>query len=217
MSKTISGILRLHRKGFGFLSDPEWPEQEVYVPAGLIKQHQLPAGAAVSGPVEQGKKGPALSAVESICGLAPDRFAARTPYRRLVPIDPQQRFDLSAGGEVSMRVVDLVAPIGKGARCLIASPPKAGKTMLLEQIGSAIHAAEPETRIIALLVDERPEEVTHFRRTVPAEVFASSNDQSARAARGAGRDDAGPHPGGAGVRPGRGGAGGQPDADGAHL
>ncbi len=180
MSKTTSGILRLHRKGFGFLSDPEWPEHEVYVPAGLIKEHQLPAGSTVSGPVEEGKKGPALAAVETVCGLTPDQFAARTPYRRLVPIDPNRRFNLSAGGEASMRVVDLVAPIGKGARCLIASPPKAGKTMLLEQIGSAIHAAEPETRIIALLVDERPEEVTHFRRTVPAEIFASSSDQSPR-------------------------------------
>jgi transcription termination factor Rho len=77
-----------------------------------------------------------------------------------------------------MRIVDLVAPIGKGTRGMIVSPPKAGKTMLLEHIATAIHAGEPEARIIALLIDERPEEVTHFRRAVQAEVLASSNDQS---------------------------------------
>ncbi len=77
-----------------------------------------------------------------------------------------------------MRIVDLVAPIGKGTRGMIVSPPKAGKTMLLENIANAIHAGEPETRIIVLLIDERPEEVTHFRRAVKAEVLASSNDQS---------------------------------------
>jgi transcription termination factor Rho len=85
---------------------------------------------------------------------------------------------LAASGETSMRLVDLVAPIGKGTRGLIVAPPKAGKTMLLEQIARAIHADDPETRLIILLIDERPEEVTHFRRSISgAEVFASSSDQ----------------------------------------
>jgi transcription termination factor Rho len=102
------------------------------------------------------------------------------PFSRLVAIDPNERFHLAATGEVSMRIIDLVAPIGKGTRGLIVSPPKAGKTMLLEQIARAVHANEPETRIIVLLIDERPEEVTFFRRAVEAEVFASSSDQSLR-------------------------------------
>ncbi len=101
----------------------------------------------------------------------------RVPYTRLTAITPEERFNLSAAGDTSMRVVDLLAPIAKGTRGLIVSPPKAGKTILLEQIAKGIHASDPETRIIALLIDERPEEVTHFRRQVKAEVMASSNDR----------------------------------------
>ncbi len=180
MADRSSGILRVTRKGFGFLFDPEWPDNQVFVPQKLIKTQQLPEGATVTGPVKQDKRNPVLPAVESICGLEPELFHQRTPFNRLVAVDPNQRFNLGSTGELSMRVVDLIAPIGKGTRGLIVSPPKTGKTMMLEQIAAAIHQLNPQIRVIALLVDERPEEVTHFRRSTSAEVFASSNDQSPR-------------------------------------
>jgi len=155
-------------------------KHDVLVPAQLVQEYRLVEGATVTGPVRRGKKGLELEAVESICGLAPEAFQRRTPYRELVAIDPCDRFQLATTGELSMRIVDLVAPIGKGTRGLIVSPPKAGKTTLLEQIAKAVYKDDPETRVIVLLLDERPEEVTMFRRTVKAEVFASSSDQSAR-------------------------------------
>jgi transcription termination factor Rho len=119
-----------------------------------------------------------LTDVESVCGMEPEAFRDRLPYSELIAVNPDERFDLGASGDVSMRVVDLIAPIGKGTRGLIVSPPKAGKTILLEKIANAVRQCSPETHVIVLLIDERPEEVTHFRRAVDAEVLASSNDQS---------------------------------------
>ena len=128
--------------------------------------------------MRSGKKGQHLAEIETVCELSPEQFQQRTPFKRLVAIDPVDRFNLAAGGETSMRLVDLIAPIGKGTRGLIVAPPKAGKTILLEQIARAMQADEPDTRLVVLLIDERPEEVTHFRRTIAgAEVFASSSDQ----------------------------------------
>jgi transcription termination factor Rho len=176
-SQTRQGILKSTKKGAGILVDPAQPDDTVFVPAGLIRQQGLVEGTTVSGPVQPGKGGPQLASVQSICGLTPEAFQKRTPFRRLVAIDPTERFRLGDSDEASMRIIDLVAPIGKGTRGLIVSPPKAGKTMMLEQIARAIRATEPETRIIILLIDERPEEVTFFRRAVEAEVFASSADQ----------------------------------------
>ena len=182
MPKNTSGILKRTNKGAGVLRDPAQSlrrgPHDPFVPARLIQQYNLPEGAAVTGPVSQGKRGPLLMSVEQICGLAPEIFQKRVPFDRLVAIDPSERFPLASVGEAGMRIIDLVAPIGKGTRGLIVSPPKAGKTMLLEQIGAAVHATDPDTRIVALLIDERPEEVTHLRRVAKAEVFASSSDQS---------------------------------------
>jgi len=182
MSDTVSGVLKFTKNRGGVLRDPasSFRKQpgEVIVPAGLIRKYRLVAGATVTGSVRKGRYGPLLSSVELISGLTPEAFHARRPYTTLTAIDPCERFHLSASGDASMRIVDLVAPIGKGTRGLIVSPPKAGKTMLLEQMAKAIHVDDPGTRIIVLLIDERPEEVTYFRRAVEAEVFASSNDQS---------------------------------------
>ncbi|GIV76745.1 transcription termination factor Rho [Litorilinea aerophila] len=184
MPTTASGVLGKAARGAGVLLDPERSFQpgpdDVRVPANLIRRYELVEGATVAGPVRRQKGRAVLADVTSICGLPPERFRERTPFQQLVAIDPNERFDLGASGEISMRVVDLIAPIGKGSRALIAAPPKAGKTTLLAQMAAAIHAVDPETRLIMLLVDERPEEVTHFRRTVPAEVLASSNDQPIR-------------------------------------
>lgn len=176
-----TGILKLTQKGAGFLHHSDDLSDQIFVPPKLIRQHRLPNGATVSGSVQRGKKGNQLATVDSVCGLPPDAFRQRTPFRRLTAIDPNDRFNLAASGEISMRLIDLVAPIGKGTRGLIVAPPKAGKTVLLESLAHAISADDPDTRLIVLLIDERPEEVTHFRRAVGgAEVFASSSDQPLR-------------------------------------
>ena len=180
--ETASGILQCLQQGGGFLRDAARSFQpssdDVWVSSKLIREFGLVDGAEVSGAVRQGKKGCQLVSVESVCGLTPEKFRARARFDRLLAIDPNERIRLGDGGNVSMRIIDLIAPIGKGTRGLIVSPPKSGKTRILEELANAIHASEPETRIVALLLDERPEEVTHFRRNVEAEVLASSNDQS---------------------------------------
>jgi transcription termination factor Rho len=182
MSQIANGILEMLPRGGGFLRDPErsfQPEpDDVWVPLPLIREHGLVEGATVTGSTRSGKKGPELATVDTVCGLTPEQFKARTRFDRLVAVNPSDRFHLSKSGDPSMRVIELISPIGKGTRGLIVAPPQAGKTQILEGIANAIHAIEPETRIILLLIDERPEEVTHFRRHVHGEVLASSNDQS---------------------------------------
>ena len=169
-----SGILQLTKNEGGHLLNPAKLTERIAVPARLIRDYHLPEGATVSG----SKEGSQLATVEAVCGLSPEIFQQRTPFKRLVAIDPTERFNLAVTGETSTRLIDLIAPVGKGTRGLIVSPPKAGKTMLLEQIARAIHTGDPGTRLIILLIDERPEEVTHFRRIIAgAEVFASSSDQ----------------------------------------
>jgi transcription termination factor Rho len=179
-TESTKGILQRAKGGAGVLIDTARPAAEVWVPPKLIQKHRLVEGATVAGPVREGKRGPQLASVAAVCGLSPEAFQERTPFKQLIAVDPDERFDLAAGGEIAMRAVDLVAPIGKGTRGLIVSPPKAGKTTLLEQIARAIRAGDAETRIIVLLIDERPEEVTFFRRAVDAEVFASSADRPQR-------------------------------------
>lgn len=174
MTNIGSGILQLTKNGGGHLVNPAKLTERVTVPARLIRDHQLPEGATISG----GKEGQQLTSIETVCGLPPETFQQRTPFKRLVAIDPTERFNLAVTGQPSTRLIDLIAPIGKGTRGLIVAPPKAGKTMLLEQIARAILTGDPDTRLILLLIDERPEEVTHFRRALAgAEVFASSSDQ----------------------------------------
>ena len=181
MADTTSGILQLTKSRAGYLLDPAQLTDQVVVPASLIRKHRLPQGATVTGPVRSGKEGLELAAVEAVCGLSPAAFQQRPAFKRLVAIDPTERFNLAVTGETSMRLVDLIAPIGKGTRGLIVAPPQAGKTVLLEQMARAIQADDPESRLIILLIDERPEEVTHFRRGIAgAEVFASSSDRPVR-------------------------------------
>ncbi len=182
MPESISGVLQIVKKGGGYLRDPEISYQptsdDVHVPAKLIRDHGLVDGAVISGEVRNSNRGRQLATVETICDMPPDQFRERTTFERLTAVSPDERFRLGDAGNVSMRIYELIAPIGKGTRGLIVAPPKAGKTIILEQIAMAIHESDPETRIIVLLIDERPEEVTHFRRNTPAEVLASSSDQS---------------------------------------
>jgi len=148
------------------------------VPRRLIDKFQLDEGARVVGTAKWGGRGPELTGIDSICGLSPDAYKNRERYEDLVAISPNERFDLGSDGDISMRVVDVVSPMGKGTRGLIASPPKAGKTELIQKMAQGIRKGHPDTRIIVLLIDERPEEVTMFRRAVDAEVLSSSSDQS---------------------------------------
>jgi transcription termination factor Rho len=179
---TASGVLQVLDRRGGFLRDPSRSfspsRQDVFVPAALIDRFRLVSGALISGPTRAERQGVRLDSVESVCGIAPDAFRDRVPFDKLTATNPDRRFNLGKGGNVSMRIIDLFAPIGRGTRGLIVSPPKAGKTTLLEELAQSILADAPETSVMVMLVDERPEEVTHFRRQVSAEVLASSSDQS---------------------------------------
>lgn len=181
MSQQVSGILSCLPRGGGFLRDPSISLQSTaddpWVSPQLIRAHGLVEGATITGVTRRGDKGVQLATVETVAGLAPEVFAARPRFERLTAVNPSRRFHLGEGGNISMRVIDLIAPIGKGTRGLIVAPPQAGKTQILEEMANSIHAVAPDTRVILLLIDERPEEVTHFRRAVRGEVFASSNDQ----------------------------------------
>jgi transcription termination factor Rho len=182
MSETVSGVLTLHSKGGGFLRDPARSYQptgeDVFVPQQLIRNLGLCAGAAIIGKASKGSKGDRLVSVDTVCGMAPEKFRGRTRFDKLTALSPTERFRIGDNGNITMRMLEMIAPIGKGTRGLIVSPPKAGKTQILEELANAITACEPETRVLVVLVDERPEEVTHFRRRVNAEVVASSSDQS---------------------------------------
>jgi len=184
MSDTITGILKLvgNRQMAIRSADSSYRPGpgEVKVGPDMVGRFGLIEGAIVTGQTEQKKGKARLVSIESVGGMRPEDFRKRPRLADLVAIDPHERFNLGASSQESMRIVDLIAPIGKGTRQLIVSPPKAGKTILLEQIVTAIHQCCPESRIIVLLIDERPEEVTHFRRAVEgAEVVASASDNSA--------------------------------------
>ena len=180
--QSATGILKILHRDTGVLCDPANSLRPfappIAVPARLIREHSLIQGVTLAGPLRRQGNATELARVEEVCGLTPQAFRSRTPYADLTAINPCERFDLGVTGDVSMRILDLVAPIGKGTRGLIVSPPKAGKTILLERIAQSIRAGAPEARVIVLLIDERPEEVTQFQRAVDAEVFASSMDQS---------------------------------------
>lgn len=182
MPETITGLLKLGRRGEGELRDPAQSfragRNDARVPRALIRKYALPEGAWIEGSAKRLGRQAELTGITTISGLSPEEFTQRTTLKNITAVDPVDRFKLATGGDLSMRVVDLVAPIGRGTRSLIVSPPKAGKTTLLISMAKAIRMADPEIRIIALLVDERPEEVTHFRRGVDAEVLASSKDHS---------------------------------------
>ena len=148
-----------------------------------IKRFSLRTGDFVSGQVRPPKEGErffALLRVEAVNGKDPEAIRERTLFDNLTPLYPTKRIKLeSAPGEYSMRIVDLLAPIGKGQRGLIVSPPKSGKTILLQKIANSITRNHPEVRLIMLLIDERPEEVTDMQRSVQAEVISSTFDEPA--------------------------------------
>lgn len=181
----IQGVLELHPKGYGFLRDPSRDLQaqagDEFVPATLISQLGLRVGATVRGLAENVRpdQGPQLRHVQSVDGLVPEDYAKTRHFDAMTPITPEKWLRLETSAElVTTRAIDLLAPLGKGQRALIVAPPRSGKTVLLQQIGQAIFANHPDVRLMVLLVDERPEEVTDVRRMLRgAEVFASSLDR----------------------------------------
>ncbi len=168
----------------GYLAGPS----DVYVSLGQVKKYNLRKGDAVVGAIKQPREGEqsgrqkynALVKVDAVNGLSVDDAASRVEFGKLTPLYPQERLRLETAPEkLTQRIIDLVAPIGKGQRGLIVAPPKAGKTIVLQQIANAIAINNPEVHLMVVLVDERPEEVTDMQRTVKGEVIASTFDRPA--------------------------------------
>lgn len=182
----VSGVLDITDKGFGFLRSPDRglginPE-DPYVGQNIVRKFKLQQGMFISG--RGAKKSDkqsnlALEVIETIDGLTPEESMQRRPFNRLTVIDPEEKLTLETGKKpFTTRVIDLFAPIGKGQRALMVSPPKVGKTTFLEDIAKAVKINHPETHVIIYLIDERPEEVTQFKRSVGGEVIATSFDSS---------------------------------------
>jgi transcription termination factor Rho len=188
VSLRAEGVVEILPEGYGFLRSQDWSylagPDDVYVSPSQIKRFDLRTGDEIFGEVRPPKpweKYLALLRVEQVNGLEPDTTKTRTPFDSLRPQYPDTRLRLeTSDGDLSMRVVDIMTPIGKGQRGLIVAPPRAGKTILLTKMANAISENHPEVRIIMLLIDERPEEVTEIKATVPrAEVISSTFDEGA--------------------------------------
>ena len=181
------GVLEILAEGYGFLRSQDWNylygPDDIYVSPSQIKRFDLRTGDTVLGQVRPPKEGErylALLKVESINADEPDKAKQRVAFDNLRPCYPETRLSLEVPDtDLSMRVVDLVAPIGMGQRGLIVSPPKAGKTILLQQMANSITTNHPEVHLIVLLIDERPEEVTDMKEQVDGEVISSTFDEPA--------------------------------------
>ena len=185
---TNTGVLEILQDGYGFLRSSDFnylnSPDDVYVSQSQIKLFGLKTGDTVTGtirPPKEGEKYFPLIKVLEINGRSPQYIRDRVPFDHLTPLFPEEKFELTGNGHdnISTRVVDMFAPIGKGQRGLIVAQPKTGKTVLLKEIANAIAANNPEVYMIVLLVDERPEEVTDMARSVNAEVVASTFDEPA--------------------------------------
>jgi transcription termination factor Rho len=180
----VSGLLEITDKGHGFLRSEQRKFKAVpadpYVPADLIKRMQLRMGLIVTADTQQNKRGPGplVTRVNQVNGKPLNDYHQMVAFPDLTVIDPRQAIRLETpGGPPSMRIMDLLAPIGRGQRGLIVAPPKTGKTTLLKEIAAATMQNHPDMKVFVLLIDERPEEVTDFRRSLPAEVWSSNSDE----------------------------------------
>jgi transcription termination factor Rho len=186
-NQIVEGVLEILPEGFGFLRRLENRYQphpsDVHVPRGLIKSLQLKPGSEIKGKVSSppaGGRKRQLAQIELVDGVDPAEARERPQFRSLVSIDPFERLRIDAFNDESMRVIDLLTPIGKGQRGLIVAPPKTGKTMLLQKLAQSISEAHPEVHLMMVLINERPEEVTEMRRTVRGEVLYSSSDEMSK-------------------------------------
>ena len=181
---TATGLLDVLPEGYGFLRTSGYlpGSEDIYVSLSQVRRFMLRKGDVVTGKVRQPKDSEkyfALLQIESVNGVDPETAKQRPVFEKLTPLFPHERFRLeSSPADVTARIIDMVAPIGKGQRGMVVSPPKAGKTTVLKNIANGILTSNPETHVIVLLVDERPEEVTDWQRTVQAaEVVYSTFDK----------------------------------------
>lgn len=191
MTESVAeGTLELHEKGWGFLRSAKRNyainPADPLVSADMVRRYDLRGGETIAGPLQRGhgrqhgvQAQVSLRAIDTVDGMPPDARAALPHFNDLTVVDPKQpiRFE-TPGGPLTMRVLDLMTPIGRGQRGLLAAPPRTGKTILLQQMAAGIAANHPDLYMMVLLIDERPEEVTEMRRTVHGEVVFSSNDQN---------------------------------------
>ncbi len=183
----VSGVLDLRDEGYGFIRVSGYlpTRDDVYVSVKQTRQFSLRRGDVIVGtsrPAARNEKNPALLRIDSVNGGAPDSARERRRFDDLTPLFPDERLTLSSRDEpynMTTRIIDLLAPIGKGQRGLIVAPPKAGKTTVMKQIAKSISENNPDVHLMVLLVDERPEEVTDMRRSVNGEVVASTFDRPA--------------------------------------
>ena len=185
------GVLDILQEGYGFLrssndSYVSGPD-DIYVSPNQIRRFNLSTGDVVTGKIRAPKKGEkyfALIKVSEVNEDKPENIRNRIPFSSLIPLHPNERLNLELGNggteDITARVIDLVSPFGKGQRGLIVSPPKAGKTMIMQNIASSISVNHPDCELIVLLIDERPEEVTEMVRTVRGEVISSTFDEPAK-------------------------------------
>jgi len=174
------GVLEILPEGYGFLRSQDWNylygPDDIYVSPSQIKRFDLRTGDTILGQVRPPKEGErylALLKVEEVNGDDPEAAKHRIAFDNLRPRYPEERLRLEVqSGDVSMRILDLMAPVGKGQRMLIVSPPKAGKTILLQKMANAIRENTPDAHVIVLLIDERPEEVTDMEENVDAEIIS---------------------------------------------
>jgi len=186
----IEGCVEVTRDGHSFIRSPAASylatEQDAYIPPSIVGRWGLRTGMTVVGKLRaprEGEKYFALTELTSIDDAEPEKVLTRVPFKELVPLYPEQRMMLEGAGDnpMEMRIADLITPVGRGQRGLIVAPPRTGKTVLLQQIARAVVENAPDTHLIILLLDERPEEVTDFERSIPEglrEVVASTFDES---------------------------------------
>ena len=178
-------ILELMREGHGFLRSPAngyYPTMDdAYVPAPIVRQYGLRDGCTVDGEIGPPKRpgqNPQLVRLRSVCGMAPHLWRDTKGWEQLTVVDPDRKIDLTSGAnDTTARIIDLMCPIGFGQRSLITSPPRAGKTIILQRIAQAVMRNHPDVYLLVLLVDERPEEATAMQRAVAGEVAVSTNDR----------------------------------------
>ena len=183
----VEGALQIHPDGYGFLRSPNYnylqSQDDIYLSISQIRKFNLKIGDHIQGlarPPREGERYFAMIKIEKINNIALSQFKSRVVFDKLTPLYPVERIhlEIEEKNDLCMRIVDLFTPIGKGQRGLIVSPPRAGKTILLQKIANSIRTNHPEIYLIVLLIDERPEEVTDFERSVDAEVVSSTFDET---------------------------------------